>query len=63
MKERPIIFNGDMVHAILDGRKAQACRAINWMRQPYMEMAERDDSSLWTQAEDEEQQTGHAYHV
>ncbi|ENW5155728.1 hypothetical protein ACFLPY_001774 [Salmonella enterica] len=52
MKEHGMIFNAEMVRAILEGRKTQTRRPFNWKRQPAMEMAERDDGSLWPWAED-----------
>lgn len=52
MNERGMIFNAEMVRAILDGRKTQTRRPIKWKQTRFTEMAERDDGSLWPWAED-----------
>ncbi|EBQ8819894.1 hypothetical protein DKS79_19220 [Salmonella enterica subsp. enterica serovar Kisarawe] len=52
MKECGMIFNAEMVSAILSGRKTQTRRPIKWKQTRFTEIAERDDGSLWPWAED-----------
>lgn len=51
MKERGIIFNAEMVRAILDGRKTQTRQMIDWRRTRFTEIGERDDGTPWPWSE------------
>lgn len=54
MKERGMIFNSEMVRALLDGRKTQTRRPIKWRQTRATEIAEREDGSKWPWSEDAE---------
>ena len=52
MKERGMIFNSEMVRAILSGKKTQTRRMINWRQTCATEITCRDDGSNWPWSED-----------
>lgn len=52
--ERGMIFNAEMVRAILDGRKTQTRRPIKWKQTRFTEIGEREDGSKWPGSEDAE---------
>ena len=49
-----MIFNAEMVRALLDGRKTQTRRPINWKQTRFTEIGEREDGSKWPWSEDAE---------
>ncbi|HBS2360602.1 TPA: hypothetical protein MAD96_003173 [Klebsiella pneumoniae] len=54
MTERGMIFNAEMVRAILDGRKTQTRRPIKWKQTRFTEIGEREDGGYWPWSEDAE---------
>ncbi len=49
-----MIFNAEMVRALLDGRKTQTRRPIKWKETRFTEIGEREDGSKWPWSEDAE---------
>ncbi|SVQ49850.1 morphogenetic protein [Klebsiella pneumoniae] len=47
-----MIFNAEMVRALLDGRKTQTRRPIKWKQTRFTEIGEREDGSKWPWSED-----------
>ena len=54
MTERGMIFNGEMVRALLSGRKTQTRRPIKCKQTRFTEIGEREDGSKWPWSEDAE---------
>lgn len=54
MKERGMIFNAEMVRALLNGSKTQTRRPIKWRQTRSTEIGEREDGSKWPWSEDVE---------
>ena len=54
MTERGMIFNGEMVRALMSVRKTQTRRPIKWKQTRFTEIGEREDGSKWPWSEDAE---------
>ena len=54
IREKGLIFNSEMVRALLSGRKTQTRRPIKWKQTRFTEIGEREDGSKWPWSEDAE---------
>lgn len=53
MKERPILFNGEMVRAILDGRKTQTRRMVKNLPASTLDVFFDDECDSWCRSDQE----------